>query len=217
MIHAGIGPTHVNSLISTMNIPPMRPNCLKRREREIGPTLEKVAKRVCKDAYWEECKLTDQDNLTLSYDMGWQKRGKGFNSLTGVGHLIGSKTKKVVGYRTRNKRCATCHLASLRGRIPRKHDCRKKWFGSSKGMEPDVVVELVKECNDRGVTVRSIIGDDDSITLKRLREEIDTDITKISDIVHTKRTLTNRLYELKKNHKELTAKATCCAPMACRV
>ena len=53
--------------------------------------------------------LTD---ITVSYDMGWAKRGRAMNSQTGARANVGSKTKKVIGYATRNKRCITCDIAA---------------------------------------------------------------------------------------------------------
>ena len=47
-LHAGMGYTHLNNLLSTMNVPTMNHNLCKRREREVGNALEKVATDSCK-------------------------------------------------------------------------------------------------------------------------------------------------------------------------
>ena len=53
--------------------------------------------------------------------------------------MIGIKSGKVIGYSTRNKRCAVCEAASRAGQAKvRSHDCRLNWSGSSKTMEPDM-------------------------------------------------------------------------------
>ena len=53
--------------------------------------------------------------------------------------MIGIKCGKVIGYSTRNKRCAICEAASRSGQAKvRCHDCRLNWSGSSKAMEPDM-------------------------------------------------------------------------------
>jgi len=53
--------------------------------------------------------------------------------------MIGVKSGKVIGYSTRNKRCAICEAASRTGQAKvRCHDCRLNWSGSSKAMEPDM-------------------------------------------------------------------------------
>jgi len=93
MLHAGIGPTHVNALLSSINIPVIGDSTLKAREREIGPAIEEVAKSSCITSMEEEKKRWNQNgagqdneavSIGASYDMGWQKRGKGHNSLTGT-------------------------------------------------------------------------------------------------------------------------------------
>jgi hypothetical protein len=80
-----------------MNVPAVSENTLKAREREIGPVIENIAKSSCLDAlemeksYWvpenihQEPSSSIENNVAIgaSYDMGWQKRGKGHNSLTG--------------------------------------------------------------------------------------------------------------------------------------
>ena len=43
--------------------------------------------------------------IAVSYDMGWQKRGRGHNSSTRHGAAMGLATGKVVSYSTRWKTC----------------------------------------------------------------------------------------------------------------
>ena len=47
MLHASIGPTHVNELLSSINVPSVGESTLKAREREVGPQIEKLAKESC--------------------------------------------------------------------------------------------------------------------------------------------------------------------------
>lgn len=47
-LHAGMGNTHLNNLLSTMNVPTMNHKLFKRREREVGNALEMVATESCK-------------------------------------------------------------------------------------------------------------------------------------------------------------------------
>ncbi|KAJ7388264.1 hypothetical protein OS493_038886, partial [Desmophyllum pertusum] len=88
MLHAGIGPTHANALLTSINLPAIGQNTLKAREREVGPAIEKVARKSCEDAlevekeYWRKSENRASCDIGASYDMGWQKRGKGHNSLT---------------------------------------------------------------------------------------------------------------------------------------
>ena len=47
MIDAGVGETHFNNILSTMNIPGMHHKTLKRHERSIGSVVESAAKKSC--------------------------------------------------------------------------------------------------------------------------------------------------------------------------
>ena len=47
-LHAGMGNTHLKNLLSIMNVLTMNHNLFKRREREVGDALEKVATDSCK-------------------------------------------------------------------------------------------------------------------------------------------------------------------------
>ena len=85
--YAGIGQTHINNVLSTINAPTINSFTFKRREREVGNAFEDVAKTSSLDFLNKEkarllkdCFQRDQDNLVsvpCSFDMGWQKRGKG--------------------------------------------------------------------------------------------------------------------------------------------
>ncbi|XP_068757667.1 uncharacterized protein [Montipora capricornis] len=212
MLHAGMGPTHVNALLSSLNIPTLCVTTLKAREREIGPAIENIANKSC-DLEMEEEKMEwgcIQDQavpIGASYDMGWQKRGKGHNNLTGAGSMIGIKTGKVIAFATRSKRCATCEAATRAGRTARAHDCRCNWDGSSKAMEADVCTELVKACGEsHKAQVAILVGDDDSSTIKKVRESVNHNVDKWSDIVHAKRAFGSSMYNLQKTHKNVSGK-----------
>ena len=93
--------------------------------------FEKVAKVTCKKALELETVLSTKDdqnrpvNLAGSYDMCWQKRGcgRGYNSKSGVGSLIGKETRKVIGYNSRITNCKQCEINEDIG-INKTHDCR---------------------------------------------------------------------------------------------
>ena len=54
MLHAGLGSTHVNRFLSTINIPAPCHKTSKKREREVGPLIESAAKRSCGRTRLEE-------------------------------------------------------------------------------------------------------------------------------------------------------------------
>ena len=143
----------------------------------------------------------------FKYDMGWQKRGSGraYDSLTGVGTMIGNLTGKIVGFDIRSKDCRVCDVARRKGQPPSSHDCSCNWDGSSKGMEPDAAVSIVQDIERQGVDVATLIMDDDATTIARLRKALGHVIEKWSDIGHTKKHLTSALYTMAKTHKPLTA------------
>lgn len=120
MLHAGIGPSHVNALLTSINKPPVSQSTFKAREREVGPAIKEAAKASCEEAMEveKECWRKETEEVVsigASYDMGWQKRGKGHNSLKGVGSMVGLRSGKVLAYSTRNKRCTVCQSAKRSG------------------------------------------------------------------------------------------------------
>ena len=79
---------------ASINVPVIGESTLKAREREIGPAIEEVAKSSCRAIMQKEKEKWELDSqgqdhggktsIRVSYDMGWQKRGKGHNSLAGT-------------------------------------------------------------------------------------------------------------------------------------
>jgi len=52
-LHIGVGQTQLNNFPATLNVPTMNSQLFKMREREIGNSIEKVAKASC-DVYLEQ-------------------------------------------------------------------------------------------------------------------------------------------------------------------
>jgi hypothetical protein len=212
-LDAGIGHTHLSTILSTMNVPSINHTTFKTREREVGRAVEDLARGSCKENIEKEknhyLKLlghkhneNDLIDINVSYDMGWQKRGKGHNSNTGHGAAMGLVTGKVLAYSTRCKTCRVCEAAKKDGKEPRSHDCRANHEGSSKMMEPSVACELfTNSVNDGKVKYSTYVGDDDSTTLLHLSNNVPYGINKWSDQYHTKRSLSSRLYNLKERKK----------------
>ena len=83
-------------------------NCdtFKLREREVGKAVVGTAKSSCQDFLNMETKealhngvQVDESNLVpipCSFDMGWQKRGKGHNSHTGQAAVMSLSSGKVL-------------------------------------------------------------------------------------------------------------------------
>ena len=207
-LHAGIGETHLTSIMSIMNIPPMARASFKTRERETGKAVENVARASCSQIITDEKdkligtgEQLDENNLmavSCSYDMGWQKRGKGFNSNTDQAAVMSQSSGKIFDYATKGKKCRTCEYAERSNTNPKVHDCRKNHTGSSKSMEPLSAVELFKNAPNHGIKYSSYTGDEDSTTELYLNQQVPYGIEKFSDIIHIKRSITTRLYNLSK-------------------
>ena len=192
-----------------MNIPRMNHQLFKRRESEVGNALENVARESCKINLNLEKQMAEQSSgpsadglvgIAISYDMGWQKRGRGHNSSTSHGAAMGLATGKVLSYSTRCKTCRVCTNNNVSGK-GKKHDCRKNHWGSSKSMEREVACELWSNAPQSGVKFSVFVGDDDSTTLADIRNKVPYGVEKWSDIVHVKRSLNTRLYNLKDRFK----------------
>lgn len=207
MINGGFGESHINTLLAVLNIPGICHKNLKEREREVGQKLEVMANASCKRNLANEVALTDshEDGIVVSFDGAWQKRGTGraYNSLTGHASLIGNKTGKCVGYALKSKKCRICSAAKEKNVTPRKHNCKKNWKGSAKSMEPAMACEMLQSVLDQGEKVSTLVMDNDSTTIARVKSTVDQNITKRCDSNHTRKGFTASLIELSKAHKLL--------------
>ncbi|MEW8546215.1 MAG: 3'-5' exonuclease [Candidatus Thiodiazotropha sp.] len=124
--------------------------------------------------------------------------------LSGWGHVIGMQTKRCLNFSTRKKSCKKCAYYTRLGKKIPQHDCRQNWKHSAKAMESDIAVQLHSEAQLQGMKFKSVIGDEDSASIKHIRDKVNSDVEKFSDISHIKRSLSNRLAEMHKTHKSLT-------------
>lgn len=68
-----------------------------------------------------------------------------------------------------------------------------------------MVVSMVESIHKEGIKTASIIADDDTTTIARLKAEVDDFINKQSDKNHVKKNFANSLFALQKEHKSLTS------------
>ena len=144
-------------------------------EEEIRLTLEKEGKNYDE---WKNKKIEEREivELTVSYDMGWQKRSSGnrYDSLSGHAFMVGAESRKIIHCVVTSKMCATCLSAELKGTMAQEHLCPKNYTGSSKAMESDAAVEsyysLYRQSEGKIVLGR-IIADDDSSMRAMLRHQ----------------------------------------------
>ena len=210
-LHTGIGETHLNNLLSTLNVPTINPVTFKSRERGIGTAVEKVARKNCLENMALDRKLAldgvataDSDgfvSVSCSYDMGWQKRSRGHNSSTGHGALMGLTTGKFLDFETKTKTCRICKNAMKAGKKANVHDCCLNHSASSKAMEPKAAVDLFTRNLKSNVKLSVYAGDDDSTTATHIKQKVPYPVEKWTDIVHAKRSLSTRLYNLAQRGK----------------
>ena len=114
--------------------------------------------------------------LTVSYDMGWQKRagGRVYDSLSGHAYMIGCATGKVINMGVLCKKCSTCRTFNKQNREPPLHSCPINHENSSGSMESSLCVRLVNEVHDTFdelVRVEALVTDDDTTLRKHCRAE----------------------------------------------
>lgn len=70
-LHAGIGQTHINNVLSTINPPTISSSKFKLREREVGKAVEDVAKTSCLDSLNKEKAQPLKDGFQRDEDIIW--------------------------------------------------------------------------------------------------------------------------------------------------
>ena len=87
-------------------------------QEKIKDTLE-----VNNQSYVDWCAQTDKEKnnnkvkLTVTYDMGWQKRSSGrrYDSSSGHAFIVGERIKGIIGMVLYSKACRTCDAVDKRG------------------------------------------------------------------------------------------------------
>ena len=111
--------------------------------------------------------------ISVSFDMGWQKKGTGhtYDSNSGHAYYIGVRAGNVVAMVVYSKKCTICDIAIAMGEEPMEHeDCVRNYrTGSSKAMEATAALELILMLHGKGISVEHIVSDDDSTMRAHLR------------------------------------------------
>lgn len=137
--------------------------------------------------------------------MGWNTRGTGrnYDNLNGFRAVIGNLSGMILDYSTCNRKCKKCDVNGVLA----DHDCHKNFNGSAKAMKPHVAKKLIVDSSilkSQNVEVGVLIGDDGSSTIAVCRAASDHPIIKQLDTNHTSDGVRKRLYDIQKNHSELT-------------
>ena len=86
-------------------------------------------------------------------------------------------------------------------KLKKQHNCRVNHTASSKAMEPMAAVHLFTESLNSNVKLFFYVADEDSTTAAHIKEKVPYPVEKWTDIVHAKRSLTTRLYNLSQRGK----------------
>ncbi len=153
-------------------------------EGALGVEQRKIGKEVVdtnlnQETMGKEAVLCEDGKLRypvhVSYDTGWQKSSKTYDSLSGHGLMIGSQTKRVVCFQNYSKTCGKCEIHSKRiatNKIPadspvKEHHCPQNHDGSSKGMETKAALECIHKCwshEEISAFIEVVCIDDDATT-----------------------------------------------------
>ena len=135
-------------------------------QEEIKDTLERN-----NQTYGEWYAQTDNEKnnnkvkLTVTYDMGWQKRSSGrrYDSSSGHAFIIGARSKGTIVMVLYSKACRNCDTAEKRREEAEEHECSKNFEGSSKSMEASAILKMVEDSfYNRFFIIDVIVSNDDS-------------------------------------------------------
>ncbi|KAL6416527.1 hypothetical protein ACFW04_013390 [Cataglyphis niger] len=174
-VTTGIGFAQLEKLCAAMNVPCMsEPTYIKYRENLVDD-FQKTAMENMKLAGEAEKQLAIEKNevingipyITVVADGSWMKRsyGSAYDSLSGIGAIIGYRTGKILFVGIRNKFCALCNVAERNGIEPNVHKCYKNFDrnASSTSMESDAIVEGFKcSLQMHGLIYKTVVTDGDS-------------------------------------------------------
>ena len=83
--------------------------------------------------------------ITVTYDMGWQKRsyGRRYDYYSRHVFIIGGIYKSIIGIVLNSKASQRCDYSDKRGEESEKHECPKNFEGRSKIMEAAAIMKMV--------------------------------------------------------------------------
>lgn len=135
--------------------------------------------------------------------MGYGKRGTGrsYDSYTGHASVFGYRSKKLIGFDTKMRKCFRCDI----GHSDETHNCAGVYEGTAKSMESSAAVDLMSDKNtsfaEANVRLDVFIGDGDNSGISQVRANSDHPIDKWLDINHAAKSFNNFLFKLKPKHK----------------
>lgn len=175
----GGGHSTLTESMSFLGVPVMSQKNFMTTERTIGEWWREIFHQSMIEAGKQEKEMAVECGdyhdgvpaITVIVDGGWSKRSHrhSYNAKSGVGIIIGLKTKKIIHMSVKNKYCARCAAGSPRD----KHHCYKNWDESSSAMETQAILEGFQQSERiHGLRYTSFIGDGDSSVYPTLLQEV---------------------------------------------
>ncbi|XP_070523169.1 uncharacterized protein [Cardiocondyla obscurior] len=210
-ITVGIGYAQLQELYAAQNISIMsEPTYIQYREN-ILEDFQNTAMTNMITAGEAEKQLAIERNdvidgipyITVIADGSWMKRsyGTNYDSLSGVGAIIGYHTKKVLFVGVRNKYCSICNMAERKGIDAKAHKCYKNFNrnASSTRMESDAIAEGFNcSLEMHGLIYKTVIADGDSSVFQTILDNAPYEkqavtVKKIECVNHLLRNLCKKL------------------------
>ncbi|XP_076545845.1 uncharacterized protein LOC117609781 [Osmia lignaria lignaria] len=210
-VTVGIGSAQLEELCAALNMPCMAETTYRRYREKLVDEFMKSAMHTMQAAGEEERRLAYENNevvdgipyITVIADGSWMKRsyGTNYNSLSGVGAILGFRTGKVLFIGIRNKYCTICDIAERKAKSPKHHKCYKNYdrYASSSSMESDAIAEGFNcSIQMHGLIYRTVVADGDSnvyhtIVNNRPYREQKVTVRKVECTNHLLRNLCKKL------------------------
>ena len=125
-------------------------------------------------SYVDWCALSDKEKnmnkvkLTVTYDMGWQKRSsdRRYDSSSGHAFIIGVRIKGIVGMVLYSKACLKCNAAENIVEKSEEHEGPKNSEGISKIMEGSAIMNMVEDAFYNLFFIIDVIVSDNGSTMQ---------------------------------------------------
>jgi len=181
-ITAGNGYAQLEETCAGLNVPCMSERTYIEYRNIVIDDFQKTAMESMKMAGEEEKQLALERNetincvpyITIVANDSWMKGsyGSAYDSLSGVGAIIGYHIKKVLFIGIRNKFCTVCNMAERKSLEPKSHKCYKNFDSkaSSTSMESDTIVEGFKcSLEMHGLIYKTVIANGDSSVYQSIK------------------------------------------------
>ena len=181
IIHSELSVTRMYKFMASLEGPSAIARTLKKWKQEIGVTIEKDTKNSFPNATELEQNLCSLNSSAANEEgivdwklvMTWVAKRKGsgraYNSKSGHGVLTGIESENILSYETRISNCEQCEVHKVTSQV-KEHDCMINWGGSSEAMASDLAVEMLVSGTTQKARISTIVMDEDSTTMAKIKK-----------------------------------------------